>query len=194
MTGTLADLVNQYGLSLILAATFLSCLAVPVPTSLIMISAGAFSAGDDLNLWACAAAALVGAVLGDQAGYALGRRFSGLLDRAGDRTARTIDRARAFTQRRGGPGVFLSRWLFSPLGPYVNYFAGGSGMAWAQFSVWSVLGEMVWVAVYVGAGYLFADQLEAVASILSNLSGAAVGLLLSAALGTWLWRHSARSN
>jgi len=156
-----------------------------------MLSAGAFSAGEDLNLWACAAAALAGAVLGDQAGFALGLRFAGVLDRAKGKAALSIAKARAFTERRGGPGVFLSRWLFSPLGPYVNYIAGATGMAWARFSLWSVLGEIVWVTLYVGAGFTFADQLEAVATILSNASGAAAGLVVTLGLGAWLWRHSA---
>jgi len=191
MTDALADLVVHYGLWLILAATFLSCLAVPVPTSLIMLSAGAFSAGDDLNLYACAAVALIGAVLGDQAGFGLGRRWANLLDRAHGKTAQTIARAREFTARHGGPGVFLSRWLFSPLGPYVNYIAGGTGMAWAQFSLFSLLGETVWVTLYVGAGFAFADQLETVATVLGNASGAAAGLVITVLLGRWLWRQSA---
>ncbi|NCO21733.1 MAG: DedA family protein, partial [Rhodobacterales bacterium] len=63
--------------------------------------------------------------------------------------------------------------------------------AWARFSLWSVLGEIVWVTLYVGAGFTFADQLEAVATILSNASGAAAGLVVTLGLGAWLWRHSA---
>jgi membrane protein DedA with SNARE-associated domain len=190
MTDNLADLVVHYGLWLILAATFLSCLAVPVPTSLVMLSAGAFSAGDDLNLWSCAAAALFGALLGDQTGFALGRRWSHLLQRARGKTARSIARARDFTQRHGITGVFLSRWLFSPLGPYVNYIAGGTGMAWGRFSLASFFGETLWVTIYVGAGFAFADQLETVATVLGNASGAAAGLVITIILGRWLWRQS----
>lgn len=190
MTDTLAQLVVHYGLWLILGATFLSCLAVPVPTSLVMLSAGAFSAGDDLNVWFCAAVALAGAVLGDQAGFALGRHFAHLLNRARGKTAQTIARAREFTLRHGVSGVFLSRWLFSPLGPYVNYIAGGSGMGWARFSLASLAGEATWVAIYVGAGYTFADQLETVANVLGNASGAAAGLVITVLLGRWLWRQS----
>ncbi|WP_226782363.1 DedA family protein [Oceaniglobus trochenteri] len=190
MTDALADLVIHHGVLLVLAATFLSCLAVPVPTSLIMLSAGAFSAGDDLSLTLCALAALAGALAGDQAGFALGRWSSGIVTRARGRAARLLEQARALTARRGGMAVYLSRWLFSPLGPYVNYIAGATGMAWVRFTFWAVLGEGVWVAIYLGAGYIFADQIEAVATILSNASGAAAGLVVTAGLGLWLWRQS----
>ncbi|WP_108482202.1 DedA family protein [Oceaniglobus ichthyenteri] len=191
MIETLADLTIHYGAVLIFFATFASCLAIPVPTSLIMLSAGAFAAGGDLTLFTVAASALAGALAGDQTGFALGRRFTGILDRATGKTAKTIEKARRFSQQRGGLGVFFSRWLFSPLGPYVNYIAGATGMVWPRFSLWSLMGEIIWVTIYVGAGYLFADQIEGVATLLSNASGAAAGLAITVILGLWLWRQSA---
>jgi hypothetical protein len=45
MTETILALVPVYGLALIALATFLSCLALPIPSSLIMLSAGGFGAG-----------------------------------------------------------------------------------------------------------------------------------------------------
>lgn len=191
MIDMLAELVVHYGLWLIFTATLLSCLAVPVPVSLVMLSAGAFSAGDDLNLWACAGAGLAGATLGDQLGFRLGRHFDATLERASGKSGRMIEKARTLTKRHGGPGVFLSRWLFSPLGPYVTYVAGATGMAWRRFTLWAVPGATVWVTIYVGAGHAFADQLETVASVLTNASGAAAGLVVSVALGVWLWRQAA---
>ena len=175
MTETLLALVPVYGPALMLLATFLSCIALPIPASLLMLAGGAFAAGGDLDLWPTAGAALAGALAGDQAGYLLGRGggrgMARFLRRRPGRVA-LMDRARAFTAARGGLGVFLSRWLFSPLGPYVNLVAGATGMGWRAFALAGAAGEVVWVALYVGAGYLFADRVGDLAALSGNLSAA----------------------
>ena len=51
MTETVLALVPSYGLLLVALGTFFSCLALPVPSSLIMLSAGGFAAAGDLVLW-----------------------------------------------------------------------------------------------------------------------------------------------
>ena len=74
--------IANYGPSVLALITFLSYLALPVPSSLAMPGAGAFAASGDLNLFEIVLAALVGAVLDDQTGYALGKRLGGPLLRA----------------------------------------------------------------------------------------------------------------
>lgn len=192
MTESLAALVPEYGLALVLLATFLSCLALPVPSSLIMLSAGAFAASGDLSLAATAGSALAGAVAGDQAGYALGRGGAPMLDRLRGRRARLLSQARGLVARHVGKGVFLSRWLFSPLGPYVNYIAGATRVGWPAFTLWAAAGEVVWVTLYVGAGFAFSGQIEAVAVILGNASGALAAAAVTTGLGYWLWRLARR--
>ena len=65
--------VGSWGIPALALATFLSCLAVPLPSSMMMLAAGAFAASGDLVLWQVMAAALTGALIGDQLGYAAGR-------------------------------------------------------------------------------------------------------------------------
>ena len=59
---------------MIFVSAFLSCLLVPIPTSLMMLTGGAFAAAGDIALWQVALAAWVGAVLGDQTGFFIGRK------------------------------------------------------------------------------------------------------------------------
>ena len=72
LTNWLLALVPTYGLWLLASVTFLACLALPVPCSILMLTAGGFVASGDLVLWQVLAAALSGAVLGDQIGYRIG--------------------------------------------------------------------------------------------------------------------------
>lgn len=73
MTETLFALVPSLGAYLVLTSVFLSCLAIPLPSSLLVLAAGGFAASGDLNLWAVGVAAFVGFVAGDQCAYQLGR-------------------------------------------------------------------------------------------------------------------------
>lgn len=181
----------SWGLPLLGIGTFLSCLALPVPTSLMMLTAGAFSASGDLALPGVMLAAFAGALLGDQAGYQIARSaFERLEPRLSHRPAArdALTRARHFLDARGVTAVFLSRWLVSPLGPYVNFAAGAARMPRGAFTLGSVTGEATWVLAYVGLGYSFAASIGTVAELASDLSGILAGLVLMTVFGLWLRR------
>lgn len=186
MIDSVLELVLTYSLYIVLISTFLSCLAVPIPSSLIMLTAGAFVASGDLLGFGVAGLALGGAVVGDQVGYAIGRSTTGVLNRLRGKAAVMVGKARNLTQEHGGMAVFSSRWLFSPLGPYMNLVTGAAQMNWFRFTVWGVSGEIVWVTTYLGTGYVFANQIEAIADIGSNISGALVAGIVTIILGHWL--------
>jgi membrane protein DedA with SNARE-associated domain len=195
MTDTLLALVATWGLPLIAAATFLSCLALPIPASLVMLAGGAFAAAGDLPLGSTAAAALAGAVAGDHAGFLAARAAADpfgrwMRQRPARRTA--LDRADTFLARRGALAVFLSRWLVSPLGPWVNAAAGLSAMPLSRFTPAVIAGEAVWVALYVGAGLAAADRLADAQAAIGNALAAIAAAGGAAALGAWLW-HTART-
>ena len=193
MTGGLTEwllaLVPTYGLWLIGGTTFASCLALPIPASVIMLAAGGFAAAGDLVLWQVVAAALIGAVLGDQVGYVAGRtggtRFLHQIARSPAR-ASVIAKARTTMEARGGVAVFLSRWLFSPLGPYVNVISGAMAHDWLRFTVWGVLGEIVWCGLYVMMGSAFAGNLSAASDMLGSVLGLVATGTAVIGLGAWL--------
>lgn len=195
MTDWFFELVPQYGSVILALVTFLSCLALPVPTSLMMLTGGAFVASGDLALTSAVSASLAGAVAGDQVGFQIGRRGQGVLDRIvarGGKRAHLLAKAERFAREKGSIGVFLSRWLISPLGPYVNFVGGATGLRWATFTAFGVAGEAVWVTLYLGLGYAFAGSLDAVADILSNLSGFLAAGCVTLALGWWLRQNLRR--
>lgn len=189
MTDTIFALVTTWGALVIFASSFLSCLALPIPTSLMMLSGGAFVAAGDLALWQVIAGAWGGAILGDQTGYLIGRHGGApLVERIARTPARraVLTRARRLVDRKGGLGVFFSTWLFAPLGPWVNFIAGTTGLSWLRFTLWDVLGETIWVAVYVGLGFGFASQIEALSDILGNAVGLLAALAVAGAMAVWI--------
>ena len=62
MTDWLLALVPQYGLWLLFFVTLFSCLALPLPASIMMLTAGGFAAAGDFLLWQAVLAALAGAL------------------------------------------------------------------------------------------------------------------------------------
>jgi membrane protein DedA with SNARE-associated domain len=186
MTDWLLALVPTYGVWLLAATTFLSCLAIPIPSSVLMIAAGGFVAAGDLGLVATAGAAWGGALAGDQTGYWIARRAGqGLVDRLGSRAA-PLTRARDLLIRRGGLAVFLTRWLLAPLGPYTNFAAGIAPLRWGTFVLCGALGSACWVALYVTLGYLLMGNLAAASGMAFKFLGAIGAGGIAVGLALWL--------
>lgn len=164
MTDTLLQALVTHGAALMFLTAFLSCLAVPIPMSLVMLTGGAMAATGNLSFAAIWIATLAGALLGDQLGYFLGRSGQSRLETFATATYRRYrlwSKAQSHLDRWGTLGIFLSRWLVSPIGPYVNFAAGAAAVSWARFTSAGIAGELIWVTGYVGFGFLFADNLPA---------------------------------
>ncbi len=193
MSEIILALAADYGVPLLFCVTLLSCLALPVPSSLLMLASGGFAAAGDLSLPAVALAAFCGAIIGDNLGYwiarGLGTRLADWLSVRPKRAA-LRHRSEAFMTKWGGSSVFFSCWLVAPLGPYVNYVSGLSRFSWPRFALWGAAGEVVWVGLYVGLGYTFTDNLTAVSDLLGNVSGFLVAGVVAIGLGVWLVRAS----
>jgi membrane-associated protein len=175
-----------YGLPVLFGVILICSVGVPFPISLMLVAAGSFVEQGEMKLWQVIAVASVGAVLGDQIAYGLsrwgGRRLINRLSRKIGGDAK-IKQAEALTKRWSGAGIFLSRWLITALGPWVNVASGIAAYPWRRFLFWDVLGEVLWVILYVGIGYAFSNRVQAIAEILGNLSWVIVGLIVTVILG-----------
>ena len=52
-----------------------------------------------------------------------------------------LEQAEARLRKWGGPGIFFTRWLVTPLGPAVNLISGFAGYSWLRFLIWDFLGN-----------------------------------------------------
>jgi membrane protein DedA with SNARE-associated domain len=190
----LGDL-SLYGMPVLFGVTFISGAGIPLPTSLLLIAAGSFADHGEMNAGAVIAVATLGVVLGDQIGYGIGRWG----DRAlADRVSRwmggedRLTQAEAHARKWGGVGIFLTRWLVTPLGPFINIASGFANYPWHRFLLWDVVGEVLWVALYVGLGVVFSHRVQALSSLLGNVTWAVLALVVAVALA-WKLMRSAKS-
>jgi membrane protein DedA with SNARE-associated domain len=181
-----------YGLPVLFGVALMASLWVPVPATFLLIAAGSFVQQGDMNLWWVIALATAGAVLGDQIGYGIGRWGSQRLARHLSRWAnieRRLQSVEATAKKWGGPGIFFSRWLIIPLGPWLNLVCGISQYSYPHFLFWDVSGELIWSVVFVAVGALFSDRVQALTQLLGNSVWAAVGLIAAILFGWQLARY-----
>jgi membrane protein DedA with SNARE-associated domain len=181
-----------YGLPVLFGVILVCSVGIPFPISLMLVAAGSFVEQGEMKLWQVIAAASLAAVLGDQIGYGLSRWGGrGLVDRFGRRIGaeNKIKEAEALTKRWSGAGIFFSRWLITALGPWVNIASGIARYPWRRFLLWDVLGQVLWVLLYVGIGYAFSNRVQYLVEILGNLSWVIVGLILAVILGWQLVQY-----
>ena len=192
ITDQLLGALSQYGLPVLFGVIVVATVGIPLPISMMLVAAGSFVELGEMKLWQVIVVASAGAVIGDQIGYALGRwggqRFADRIRRRRNGRHR-IAQAQAFAKRWGAAGIFLTRWLITPLGPWLNLTSGMAGYPWLQFFVWDVLGEVLWVVLYVMLGMLFSDRVQALVEILGNLAWVIVGLIAAVILGWKLLRY-----
>ena len=177
-----------YGIPMLCLVTLVSCAGAPLPVSLLLIAAGSFADHGEMDLGAILACGILCSVAGDNIGFAAGRwggrRFARRMAQwvSGEQQ---LEQAEAKAREWGGVGIFLTRWLFTPLGPFVNLVSGFAGYSWSRFLLWDLAGESVWVVGYVMVGKLFSRQVQEVNAMLGNASWAIFALMIALFLA---WR------
>lgn len=193
MTDQLLELLTTYGLPALFGAMVLAAAGLPFPSSLTLIAMGSFVAQGELSFWPVVLSGAGGAVLGDQIGYAFGRYggrplLAAVTTRIGG--ADKVAQAETYSRKWAGWGIFFSRWLIGPLGPWINVTSGLTQYPWGWFILLDVAGELLWLLIYVSLGRQFSDQVQTVASLLGNLTWVVVGLLAAGFLGWKLFGKS----
>jgi membrane protein DedA with SNARE-associated domain len=140
----LESLLGNYGYVGVGLIVALESMGLPLPGETVLLAAAAYAgAGGPLNIVGVIGSAAAGAILGDTAGYWLGR-LTGLplLERYGWYvwlSRRRIDRARAFFERHGAKTVFLGRFV-TFLRIFAAFLAGVGKMPYGRSFTYNVLG------------------------------------------------------
>jgi len=191
LTDQLLAVMSTYGLPALFAVIAIAAVGVPLPVTLALVAAGSFVELGEMGLSQVIIFGSSAAVLGDQVGFLMGRWGGSRIETRLRKTKSGADKiahARAFAERWGGAGIFLSRWLVTPLGPWLNLTSGMADYSWRRFFVWDVLGETLWVVLYVLLGKFFSGRVQALVDVLGSLAWVLVGIVLAAMLLWWIVR------
>lgn len=164
MMAWLAEQMLVYGSFGILAAVLLLPAleaALPVVGALLpgqtaVVLSGVLAWHGHVTVEAALLTALIGAVLGNLAGYAIGSRWKErLMARMTSRSRhrRFTERALGLIERRGGGAVFVGRFT-AVLRTLVPTLCGATRMPLRRYLLWSVLSSAVWATAFVLIGYV----------------------------------------
>ena len=145
MPAWLVDLFARYGYAVVFVGVLLENAGLPVPGETALLAGAALSRSGTLFLPWVVATAIVGAILGDNIGFMIGRRGGrALVERFGPKIGLTpprLEQFDAFFERHGAKTVFIARFVtglrvFGAVGYFLAYswetleeWIGRSGLA-----------------------------------------------------------------
>jgi membrane-associated protein len=191
MSDYLLTQIINYGAPLFGLILLLGALGIPLPASILLVAAGAFSQQGFLDPSSTAVLGLLGAVAGDAISFGMGFYAKNWVDHRFGRSP-TWKSAQESFDSRAGLAIYLTRFLITALAIPTNLIAGGSGIKFRRFMAYDSLGELTWIILYGGLGYLFGSEWELVSDFISNFGGLILGLVILG-VGIWLGLRRIRS-
>ena len=189
----LAEFVQNYGMwvyALLFLIVFVETGLVVMPflpgDSLLFV-VGALAGTGAMSLPVAMGVLLVAAIAGDQLNYTIGRYIGPKVFQWEDSrwfNRRAFDQAHNFYEKYGGITIVLARFM-----PFIRTFApfvaGVAAMRRRQFTMFNVVGALLWVLGICTAGYFFGN----LPWVQQNLDKIIWGLILVpgliAVLGAW---------
>lgn len=172
------------GLGIMLETSVLVGLIVPGDT---IVLVAATAVGSVPEYVALALVVIVGALIGESIGFALGRWFGPHIQhsRVGKRLGEeNWARAQRYLDRRGGPAVFISRFL-PVLHSLIPLTVGMSTMRYRKFIAWTVPACVIWSFAYVTVGWLAAGSYRELSQDLHWAGYVFVAVIAVFLLGVW---------
>ncbi len=192
MLASLAHVARDAGIPALFGLIAVETMGIPLPGETALIAAAIFASQGHLSIELVLVAAAAGAILGDNVGFFIGRRFGRQLlqsDRGpfSRHRRRLLEIGEPFFERHGPKAVFLGRWV-AGLRVTAAWLAGSARMSWPKFTFYNALGGICW-ALSVG---LLSYYLGHTAETLFQTAGLA-GLGAAALLGVIAYAiHRAR--
>ena len=152
-----------------------------LPGDSLLFATGALCAGGILNAWAAFGLLALAAFTGNSVNYTAGRlvgpRVFGTPDEGPEFShpllnPKHIRRAHKFFEQYGGKAVMLAR--FVPIvRTFMPFVAGAAAMQPSRFLFYNLVGAVGWVALCMGAGWLFGN----VPIVKDNFSLVTIGIV-----------------
>ena len=163
----------------------------PIPSEVILPSAGFAAASESMGLVSAIVWATIGSVVGALALYALGAwfgraRFYSLASKIPFVKEADIERAEAWFVRRGPLAVLLGR-VVPVVRSLISIPAGIERMKLLPFTLYTAIGSALWNSVLIGAGYALGANWAIVEEWISRYQLIVFGLA-GIALVVWMVR------
>jgi membrane-associated protein len=161
-----------------------------LPGDSLLVTAGLFSSQPEfgLNVYLLGAILSVAAILGDAVGYWVGRISGPRLFRKEESfffKPKYLRQAADFYERHGGKTIILAR--FMPIArTFVPTVAGAAGMNYARFTMFNVVGGVLWIWSMLFTGYFLGRYIPGIDRHIEKVIIVIVFLSISPAIWHWI--------
>jgi len=183
----LRNALNTLGYPAVALFVMIESSGIPFPGETMLLFASFYAAVDhQLQIPLVIACAALGAIVGDNIGYTVGRTGGhAFLVRFGRYLflkPAHLERAERFFLKHGDKTVFFGRFI-AVLRAWAAFLAGVNRMRWSTFLIYNAAGGIIWATIYgcLGffAGRIFHDNFAAVENIAKTVSWTGAGLIVA---------------
>lgn len=191
---TLRNALGTLGYPAVALFIMIESSGIPFPGETMLLLASFYAAVDHkLQIPIVIACAALGAIIGDNIGYTVGRTggyaFVKRFGRYLFLKPAHLEKAERFFTRHGDKTVFFGRFV-AVLRAWAAFLAGLNRMRWSHFLIYNAAGGIIWAIVYgcLGfyAGRVFSNNFGEVESIARTISWVGAVLIVVAVIAAYL--------
>jgi membrane protein DedA with SNARE-associated domain len=179
MSEYLTASIDQHGMLIVFVIVLIGQLGVPIPAIGILIVAGALAAEDTMSATGAFAIAMLACLIADGCLFIIGRHYGNRALNTLCRFSLSSDSHVGYQFERWGPRSLVIAKFVPGLSTLAPPLAGALGVSWLRFVLLSGAGSAVWVAVGLGAGIIFAEQIPYVLEHIECIGRLAVVAVVS---------------
>ncbi len=181
MLAAIISIPQNLGYPVLFLFVGVESMGIPVPGETAIIVSGLAANQGKLSIVLVIVIAATAAIIGDNIGFAIGRRGGRtLLEKPGrfeSQRRRVLEIGDPFFAKHGAKAVFFGRWI-AGLRVWAAWLAGASEMRWRSFLVFNAAGGIAWATSVGLAAYFGGKAVESVITSVGLYGGIAVGAVL----------------
>jgi membrane-associated protein len=185
----IVDIPPNVGYTVVFALIAVETMGIPVPGETALITAALLAHDGQMDIVPLIVLASAAAILGDNVGFAIGRKVGRRVFVAPgpfhEHRLAALAVGEPFFARHGPKAVFLGRWV-AGLRIASAWLAGMNRMPWPRFLFWNALGGICW-ATSIGLGVYFVGHVFE--KVLGVGGIVAAGVVTGALAGVFIWRQ-----
>jgi membrane-associated protein len=190
---SLIEIPANVGYPVVFVLIAIETMGIPVPAETALIAAAILAHDGQMDIVTLTIIAATAAILGDNVGFAIGRRYGrNLFLIKGPflhHRHKALELGEPFFAKHGPKAVFLGRWV-AGLRIASAWLAGMNKMSWPVFVFWNALGGICWAASVTLSIYFLGKAAEDAMNIVGP---AALGVVAIAVIAFIVYRLRKRA-
>ena len=198
MQAWIIEIMNQFGYLGIFLLIAIENIFPPIPSEVILLFGGFMSTYTNMHIVGIIIASTLGSLVGAYALYFIGKIFNkerlkkivrGKIGKVLRLKEKDIDMADEWFDKKGNKTVFFCRFI-PIVRSLISIPAGMSEMSLGKFTLYTVVGSLIWNTVLSIAGQTVGANWESILAIFEQYSHIAAIVLVILGVGAIVWFYS----